>query len=128
VCTQAADGHRISHSVKRIVITSSGAAIIRESPTPITFSELDWNEQSLEIVREKGREAPNPMKYRASKTLAEKGTVTAGLYTCSSRTNTHVNTIAAAWEFWNEHKADVGWDLTILNPTYVSRFFFLRSY
>lgn len=71
---------RTSQSVKRVVVTSSGAAILRDSPTPSTFSELDWNEQSLEIVKEKGREAPNMMKYRASKTLAEKGMVTAGLY------------------------------------------------
>jgi len=88
---------KYGHSVKRIVVTSSGAAILRDSPTPSTFSELDWNEQCLEIVKEKGREAPNMMKYRASKTLAEK----------------------AAWEFWNEHKADVGWDLSVLNPPYV---------
>ena len=73
------DGHCISDSVKRIVITSSIAAIQHDSPTPITFSELDWNEQSLHIVREKGREAPNLMKYSASKTLAEKGVVAAGL-------------------------------------------------
>ncbi|KAG2365175.1 hypothetical protein BDR07DRAFT_1399625 [Suillus spraguei] len=88
---------KYGQSVKRIVVTSSGAAILREQPTPRTFSELDWNEQCLEIVKEKGREAPNMMKYRASKTLAEK----------------------AAWEFWNTHKASVGWDLTVLNPPYV---------
>jgi len=74
------NGCCISDSVKRVVITSSVASIERDSPTPSTFSELDWNEQCLDFVREKGREAPNTMKYRASKTLAEKGTVTAGLY------------------------------------------------
>jgi hypothetical protein len=58
------------------VVTSSGAAVLRDTPKPCTFSELDWNEQCLEIVREKGRDAPNMMKYRASKTLAEKGTDT----------------------------------------------------
>ncbi|KAG1731354.1 uncharacterized protein EDB91DRAFT_1154692 [Suillus paluster] len=84
-------------SVKRIVVTSSGAAIQRDSPTPITVSELDWNEQCLEIVREKGRGAPAMMKYRASKTLAEK----------------------AAWEFWNQNKANVSWDLSVLNPPFV---------
>ncbi|KAG1876139.1 hypothetical protein C8R48DRAFT_669334 [Suillus tomentosus] len=87
---------KYGQSVKRIVITSSGAAVLRDTTTPSTFSELNWNEQCLEIVREKGREAPNMMKYRASKTLAEK----------------------AAWEFWNKHKANVGWDLTVLNPPY----------
>ncbi|KAG2137915.1 hypothetical protein DEU56DRAFT_736589 [Suillus clintonianus] len=88
---------KYGQSVKRIVVTSSGAAVLRDTPTPSTFSELDWNEQCLEIVREKGREAPNMMKYRASKTLAEK----------------------AAWEFWNTHKGNVGWDLSVLNPPFV---------
>ncbi|KAG1855935.1 hypothetical protein F4604DRAFT_1799314 [Suillus subluteus] len=64
---------KYGQSVKRVVVTSSGAAILRDSPTPSVFSELDWNEQCLEILKEKGREAPNMMKYRASKTLAEKG-------------------------------------------------------
>jgi hypothetical protein len=84
------NGCRISQSVKRIVVTSSGAAILSDIPTPSTFSELDWNEQCLEIVREKGREAPNMMKYRASKTLAEKGAVTAWLCSCLSSTNAHI--------------------------------------
>ncbi|KAG2057424.1 hypothetical protein BDR06DRAFT_1005063 [Suillus hirtellus] len=88
---------KYGQSVKRIMITSSGAAVLCDTTTPSTFSKLNWNEQCLEIVREKGHEAPNMMKYRASKTLAEK----------------------AAWEFWNKHKASVGWDLTVLNPPYV---------
>ncbi|KAJ8581220.1 NAD(P)-binding protein [Rhizopogon salebrosus TDB-379] len=88
---------KYGQSVKRIAVTSSDAAILSDIPTPSTFSELDWNEQCLEIVREKGREAPNMMKYRASKTLAEK----------------------AAWKFWNEHKAKASWDLSVLNPPFV---------
>ncbi|KAG1802497.1 hypothetical protein EV424DRAFT_1435252 [Suillus variegatus] len=105
---------KYGQSVKRIVITSSGAAVLRDTTTPSTFSELNWNEQCLEIVREKGREAPNMMKYRASKTLAEKGT---GYRAYSSWTgDSHI--LTAAWEFWNKHKASVGWDLTVLNPPY----------
>jgi hypothetical protein len=38
-----------------------------------TFSEVDWNEQSVEEVEEQGIKAPGISKYRASKTLAEKG-------------------------------------------------------
>lgn len=105
------------------MITSSGAAVLRDTTTPSTFSELNWNEQCLEIVREKGREAPNMMKYRASKTLAEKGT---GYRAYSSWTgDSHI--LTAAWEFWNKHKASVGWDLTVLNPPYVS-FFNVRKF
>ncbi|EGN94218.1 hypothetical protein SERLA73DRAFT_163217 [Serpula lacrymans var. lacrymans S7.3] len=84
-------------SVKRVVITSSCASVLTDVPTASTFTEVNWNEQCLEIVKEKGRSAPNMMKYRASKTLAEK----------------------SAWEFWNQHKSEVAWDLTVLNPPFV---------
>ena len=107
-----------SQSVKRIVVTSSGAAILSDIPTPSTFSELDWNEQCLEIVREKGREAPNMMKYRASKTLAEKGAVRMVIFMLI--VNQYSSIITAAWKFWNEHKAEASWDLSVLNPPFVS--------
>lgn len=72
--------HPFSSSVKRVVVTSSCAAVLRVSPTPSTFSELDWNNQAIEIVQEKGKEAPSMAKYRASKTLAEKGWCVASIW------------------------------------------------
>ena len=59
------------------MITSSGAAVHREDPNPITFTEADWNNKCLEILKkyeDEGRknEAPNMVKYQASKTLAER--------------------------------------------------------
>jgi hypothetical protein len=39
------------------------------------FSEKDWNEQAWQEVEEKGRAADVMQKYRASKTLAEKGKI-----------------------------------------------------
>ncbi|KAF8553162.1 hypothetical protein OG21DRAFT_1510555 [Imleria badia] len=67
-----------STKVKRVVITSSGAAVFRHNPNPTTFTEADWNNQyGLEILEkyeDEGRknEGPNMEKYRASKTLAER--------------------------------------------------------
>ena len=84
-------------SVKRIVITSSVAAVVTPSPNPSTFSEEDWNEDSIVEIKEKGKDASAIAKYRASKTLAER----------------------AAWDFWNGHKKEVGWDLVVLNPPLV---------
>lgn len=84
-------------SVKRVVITSSVAAIVRDEPTPVTFTENDWNQQSLDLVNELGEKAPNMAKYRASKTLAEK----------------------AAWKFVEDHKREIDWDVTTLNPPFV---------
>lgn len=62
-----------SSSVKRVVVTSSCASVMHFSPHPLVFSEVDWNEQSIKEIEEKGSSAPNDLKYRASKTLAEKG-------------------------------------------------------
>ncbi|KAF7376957.1 Ketoreductase azaE [Mycena sanguinolenta] len=81
-------------SVKRVVITSSCAAVLQIQAEPRTFSELDWNEQAPREVTEMGRSAPAMTKYRASKTLAER----------------------AAWDFVAKHKTEIGWDLIAINP------------
>lgn len=60
-------------AIRRIVITASGASILTISPEPQVFSELDWNEKSIQEVEEHGRDASPLAKYLASKTLAEKG-------------------------------------------------------
>ena len=48
-------------------------------------------------MESKGKDAPSMVKYRASKTLAER----------------------AAWAWYEEHKTEVGWDLVTINPTMV---------
>lgn len=110
-----------SSKVKRVVITSSAGAILREDPNPITLTETDWNDQSLEILKKyehEGRknEAPSMVKYRASKTLAERG------MQCAVNRKTAHSIIAAAWEFVNdpENKSRISWDLVALNPPFVS--------
>ncbi len=71
-----------SSSVQRIVVTSSCASVLHVSPEPKVFSEVDWNEQSIKEVEEQGKDAPGIAKYRASKTLAEKGQINSA--PCSS--------------------------------------------
>ncbi|KAJ7112047.1 NAD(P)-binding protein [Mycena crocata] len=88
---------KYGNSVKRVVVTSSIAAIIKMEPDPKTFDESDWNEWAPKEIAEKGRSASAIAKYRASKALAER----------------------AAWEFMNQHKSDISWDLVVLNPPYV---------
>ncbi|KAF8545719.1 NAD(P)-binding protein [Imleria badia] len=94
-----------STKVKRVVITSSGVAVFRHDPNPTTFTEADWNNQCLEILKkyeDEGRkiEVPNMEIYRASKTLAER----------------------SAWDFVNspENKSRINWDLCVLNPPAVT--------
>jgi len=84
-------------SVRRIVVTSSCAAVQSFLPEPKRFSEVDWNEQAIEEVKKKGKDSSQIDKYFASKTLAEK----------------------AAWDFYEANKAKVSWDLVVLNPPYV---------
>ncbi|TFL00657.1 D-lactaldehyde dehydrogenase [Pterulicium gracile] len=84
-------------NVKRVVITSSCAAVQKAVTEPQTFTEEDWNQASIDEVETKGKDASNIMKYCASKTLAER----------------------SAWEFVKEHKSEISWDLTTLNPPYI---------
>ncbi|KAJ7455614.1 D-lactaldehyde dehydrogenase [Mycena galericulata] len=83
-------------SVKRIVVTSSCAAVMHTSDAVLT--ELDWNDEAVEEVKAKGHKASNPAKYRNSKTLAER----------------------AAWKFVEEDYAGkLSWDLCVMNPPLV---------
>lgn len=85
-----------SKTVKRVVVTSSFAAIF--TPTkkpPQTYTEADWNEVSV-AGHEKDGDAQVPVEaYRASKTLAER----------------------AAWDFVASHQPT--WDLATINPPFV---------
>ncbi|KAF8148651.1 hypothetical protein B0H34DRAFT_668463 [Crassisporium funariophilum] len=85
--------------IKRIVITSSCAAIIDTATQPtstgtVIFNETNWGDESVKTVEEEGEKALPHIKYRASKTLSER----------------------AAWDFVEKHKHEIGWDLVVLNP------------
>lgn len=58
--------------LKRFVFMSSSGAVIN-APYVGFFDERSWNEGSIMEVAEKKRNASPMAKYRASKTLAEKG-------------------------------------------------------
>lgn len=78
---------------------SSTAAVVRTNPNPaetLVLDESSWNEEDVVTTREKGAAAEGGVKYRASKTLAER----------------------AAWDFVAKEKG-LGWDLVTLNPPFV---------
>jgi len=84
--------------VQRIVITSSCASVMSPVSKPTVFSEQDWNLSAIKEVEEKGIDnSPPSIVYRASKTLAEK----------------------AAWDFYEQHKSEIKWDLAVINPPFV---------
>ncbi|KAJ7479840.1 D-lactaldehyde dehydrogenase [Mycena latifolia] len=84
-------------AVKRIVVTSSCAAVLTISSEPQYLSELNWNDQAVKEVEEQGRAASAGSKYRTSKTLAER----------------------AAWDFAKKYKGEIGWDVVVMNPPLV---------
>ncbi|KAJ7016547.1 hypothetical protein C8F04DRAFT_1160741 [Mycena alexandri] len=84
-------------SIKRVVVTSSTAAVLNVAPTPQILDESNWNDQAVEEVTEKGRAASAAAKYRASKMLAER----------------------AAWDFVKKYKDEISWDLSVMNPPLV---------
>ncbi|KAH7918635.1 NAD(P)-binding protein [Leucogyrophana mollusca] len=86
-------------ALKRVVVTSSVAAVLHIGPEPQEFDEHDWNEQCLEVLA-RGDADPSVttlVKYLASKTLAEK----------------------AVWKFWEDNRGRIEWDIVALNPPYV---------
>ncbi|KAF8308504.1 NAD(P)-binding protein [Clavulina sp. PMI_390] len=82
-------------TVKRVVITSSAAAILEPHPAPYTYTESDWNEASIRAVEE--NRASLGEIYSASKTPAER----------------------AAWKFVEEHKSEMAFDLTVICPVWI---------
>lgn len=82
--------------VKRVVITSSFAAILDPARTPpVNYTEADWNESSPAESSKLGDKQASQPAYRASKTLAER----------------------AAWDFVEKEKPQ--WDLSTINPPLV---------
>ncbi|KAF9042293.1 NAD(P)-binding protein [Panaeolus papilionaceus] len=84
--------------VKRIIITSSCAAIIEDSQDPVQiWDESNWGDVWVEKTKAQGSDAPYMFKYRASKTLAER----------------------AAWRFYEQHKETIDWDIVTLQPPFI---------
>jgi hypothetical protein len=84
-------------SLKRLILTSSVAAVREDTTVPRVFTESNWNNSSVDAVKTKGSEAGPVATYLASKTLAEK----------------------AAWEFVAAHRSEISWDLVAINPPLV---------
>ncbi|KAH9487433.1 Putative uncharacterized oxidoreductase [Psilocybe cubensis] len=88
--------HNHGKQVKRIVVTSSTAAVMSPPDKPTLFTALDWNTKDPKFVDELGSNSHPMTIYRASKSLAEQG----------------------AWGYYKEHKHELSWDLTVINPPF----------
>jgi nucleoside-diphosphate-sugar epimerase len=94
----------LSSNVRRVVITSSTAAVVRSVTEYSVLDESIWNDATVEEVQSKGDAASPDAAYYASKTLAEK----------------------AAWEFMKKNAGSISFDLAAINPPFVSHIFDLR--
>lgn len=56
--------------LKRVIVTSSIAAVLEPTTDPIVFDETHWNDQSIREVEEKKENATTSDMYRASKSMA----------------------------------------------------------
>ncbi|KAF9517336.1 hypothetical protein BS47DRAFT_1483305 [Hydnum rufescens UP504] len=89
--------HKHGKNVKRVVLTSSGAAIgdaIVRDGKPVR-DETVWNTRATAEVETRGKDAHPPLVYAASKTYAEQ----------------------RSWAWVKEHKPS--WDLVTILPPYV---------
>ncbi|KAE8454301.1 hypothetical protein EG329_005226 [Mollisiaceae sp. DMI_Dod_QoI] len=84
-----------SPTLKRVVLTSSIAAIMSAKDEPHVFTEKDWNNDSEAEVARLGKQTPSGHIYRASKAAAEK----------------------AFWKFRDENKPS--FTMTAINPAFV---------
>ncbi|KAM7192330.1 hypothetical protein V8F20_008921 [Naviculisporaceae sp. PSN 640] len=82
--------------VKSFVFMSSVAAIKPAGQDTFDLDESIWNDASLEVVKQLGRNTPPMVIYSASKTAAEK----------------------TLWEYRDEHKPN--FSITALNPCFVA--------
>jgi hypothetical protein len=98
-------------------MTSSVAAIITVPQTkPTVYTEEDWNLRSVEVIKEMGSDTPPATAYYASKTLSEKG----DFYISSFNLALKCFLQSAAWDFYEQHKVQIKWDLTTILPAMVS--------
>ncbi|KIO19603.1 hypothetical protein M407DRAFT_30755 [Tulasnella calospora MUT 4182] len=82
-------------TVKRVVVTSSTSALVHPlNRVPRTVTEADWNDEAVNLVRDKGKAASGGNKYAASKVLAER----------------------AVWEFVEANKGAAGFDVVTILP------------
>ena len=116
--------------MQRIVITSSCAAVLSlPLSKPTVFSEQDWNLGSIKEVQENGNKSHPGTVYRASKTLAEKGWFVLNILSFGFTSEVYVARFlqSAAWGFYEQHKSEIKWDLAVINPPFVSFFFFQKK-
>lgn len=57
--------------LKRVIVLSSCASVSNPTDQGV-LNESNWNEDNIKEIKEKGRDASGLVKYRASKSLAEK--------------------------------------------------------
>jgi hypothetical protein len=101
------------------VITGSIVSVISDPDQPTFFTESDWHEAAVQTIKREGDKADPGVIYTASKVLAEKGMCAVVFQTVPADTNCDYLDTTAAWEYYEENKGKIGWDLVVLLPPFV---------
>ncbi|KIO32214.1 hypothetical protein M407DRAFT_215059 [Tulasnella calospora MUT 4182] len=88
---------RYGTEVKRFILTSSAVTLLEPKEGEYTYTEADWFDTALKIVKAQGAKAHPGLIYTASKILQER----------------------AAFDFVEKKKDRLGFDLVALLPVYV---------
>ncbi|KAI8197435.1 hypothetical protein KHU50_009563 [Colletotrichum sp. SAR 10_65] len=83
-------------SIKTVVLMSSAVAVFSPKDHPYIYTERDWSDSWVEIVRQMGAESPPGLPYLASKVVGER----------------------SFWKFRDERKPS--FTMTAINPFFVS--------
>ncbi|TFK51100.1 NAD(P)-binding protein [Heliocybe sulcata] len=89
--------HEHGQGVKRVVVTSSFAAMMQPHPEDpnYLYTEADWNDSAIQSVEKEGKDVNGGTAYLASKNEAER----------------------SAWKFVEQNKPK--FELSVINPVYV---------
>ena len=95
-----------------------GESIVSVERTKV-YTEEDWNENAVRLVKEIGKDASGMLKYNASKVLSEQGTSAAIRSTCLILTCAMTPLTLAAWRFYRENKHTLPYELSVIAPGWI---------
>ena len=83
----------------------------------------------MKEFQEKGNKTSTGVAYYASKTLAERGDYLVFFFGSPSEVKVPPRFLqwSAAWDFYEQHKSEIKWDLVVINPPFVSFFIYLQQ-
>ncbi|KAG8809844.1 methylglyoxal reductase (NADPH-dependent) gre2 [Serendipita sp. 399] len=117
ITLRALEAAATSPTVKRVVVTSSIAAIYEPHEGEYVYTEKDWFDTAPKVVEQLGVSAPGFMKYMASKVLAERS---AWAWVAENKPSFDLVTVLPAWvwgrDIFSNPETTRGSNYYLINP------------